>query len=219
MHLPPPPRRGTSNNGNGGAAIATATILLIRHAAHGDLGAVLSGRKEGIPLTERGGKQARSLAEMLATTPIAAVHTSPVQRARETAAEIARRSQNTMEVVELLDEIDFGEWTGRRFAELDGDPAWAEWNERRSQAAPPDGESMAAAQSRALEHLRDTARRFAGGTVAMVTHCDIIRGVIAAILGLSLDNILRFAVDPASVSRVAAGEWGESLLSLNERAA
>jgi broad specificity phosphatase PhoE len=78
---------------------------------------------------------------------------------------------------------------------------------------------MTPAQARAIDHLREAARRFAGGTVAMATHCDIIRGIIAAILGLSFDHVLRFEVDPASVSRVAAGAWGEKLITLNEGAA
>lgn len=203
----------------GEAAIGTATILLIRHASHGELGAVLTGRKPGISLTEAGRAQAERLAERLASLRLTAVQSSPVQRARETALEIAKRSGGEVEVAEPLDEIDFGTWTGRSFAELEPEPAWRAWNERRSIAVPPGGEGMQRVQARALEHVRASARRFAGETVAMVTHCDVIRAVVAAILGLSLDNILRFAVDAASFSRISAGEWGESLISLNESAA
>lgn len=177
---------------------------------------MLSGRTEGISLTADGRRQAERLAERLAAQRLAAVHASPVQRAKETAAEIARASGVEVEVVDALEEIDFGTWTGRSFAELEGDPAWRKWNDCRSRAVPPGGEDMAAAQSRAVDHVRAAAKRFAGGTVAMVTHCDVIRAVVAAILGLSLDNVLRFDVDPASVSRVAAGDWGEKLMTLNE---
>jgi broad specificity phosphatase PhoE len=53
----------------------------------------------------------------------------------------------------------------------------------------------------------------------MVTHCDIIRAVIAHVLGLSLDHILRFDIDPASISRLAVGDWGAKILSLNETGA
>jgi ribonuclease H / adenosylcobalamin/alpha-ribazole phosphatase len=144
------------------------------------------------------------------------VHASPIQRAQETAKTLAGETGCEVELVEALSEIDFGSWAGRSFAELDADPAWRQWNDRRSHAVAPGGEAMAAVQARALGHLRSAAARFAGGTVAMVTHCDVIRAVVAAILGLSLDHILRFDVDPASVSRVAAGSWGEKLISLNE---
>ena len=50
----------------------------------------------------------------------------------------------------------------------------------------------------------------------MVTHCDIIRGVIAGILGLSLDHIHQFDIDPASISRVAADDRGMRVMSINE---
>jgi broad specificity phosphatase PhoE len=192
-----------------------ATILLIRHAAHGHLGAILSGRSEGIPLSDEGREQATRLRAMLQAVALDRVQSSPVQRARETAAAIA--GERTVEIVGALDEIDFGDWTGRRFDSLAGDAEWDRWNTTRSQACPPGGESMIAAQQRALGHLRMAASRHPGETIAMVTHCDVIRAVVAAVLGLSLDRILRFDVDPASVTRVVAGEWGERLVSLNER--
>jgi probable phosphoglycerate mutase len=203
----------------GTTIIATATILLIRHAAHGHLGDVLSGRQEGIPLAPEGVRQAAALARRLSAAPPDAVQASPVQRAQETAQAIAAECGREVETVAALDEIDFGEWTGRRFAELDGDPAWSRWNTARAEAEAPGGESMAAAQERAMAHLRGAAERHAGGTVAMVTHCDIIRAIVAAVLGLSLDRILRFDVSPATISRIAAGEWGERLMTLNEGAA
>lgn len=180
---------------------------------------MLSGRQEGIPLAPEGTSQAAALARLLSATPPDAVQASPVQRAQETARAIAAECGREVETVAALDEIDFGEWTGRRFAELDGDPAWERWNTARAAAEVPGGESMAAAQQRAVVHLRETARRHPGGTVAMVTHCDIIRAIVAAVLGLSLDRILRFDVGPATISRIAAGEWGERLMTLNEGAA
>lgn len=50
-----------------------------------------------------------------------------------------------------------------------------------------------------------------------VSHCDIIRGLIAYYLGLPLDNLLRFDIDPASVSRLVVGSWGARVMSMNER--
>jgi probable phosphoglycerate mutase len=76
---------------------------------------------------------------------------------------------------------------------------------------------MAEATERAFQFLTEAAAEHAGDTVLAVSHCDIIRGVIARCLGLSLDNLLRFDVDPASVSRIAIGQWGTRVLSINER--
>ena len=99
-----------------------------------------------------------------------------------------------------LDEIDFGEWTGQRFAELAADDGWQIWNASRSQATAPGGESMVAAQRRAMEHLFRTAREFGGRTVAMVTHCDIIRALHCWSERRSLKHIHDIDCPPGSLS-------------------
>lgn len=197
----------------------TATILLVRHAAHTDLGRILSGRAGDVPLSASGADQAHRLADRLAREPLDRLQSSPVARAQDTASAIGTGRRLPVEQVAALDEIDFGEWTGRPFTELERDPRWREWNARRSLAAAPGGEAMAAVQQRVLAHLREAAQEAAGMVVAMVSHADVIRAAVAGILGLSLDRILSFDVDPASITRVAAGAWGERLLSLNEKGA
>jgi broad specificity phosphatase PhoE len=145
------------------------------------------------------------------------LHVSPVQRARETAQIIAAKHKGLeVEVAPALDELDFGDWSGRAFVELEDDPRWATWNETRSNAIAPNGESMAAAQKRAWAHVLHTAHSVPGKTVAMVSHCDIIRAIVAHVLGFSLDHYGRFDVDPASITRVAIGDWGAKILRLNE---
>lgn len=199
----------------------TATILLVRHASHADVGTVLSGRTAGGGLTGSGREQAavlsRVLAGILAASPLAIVHTSPAQRARETADAIAAPHRDlAVTPVAALDEIDFGAWAGRSFTDLSGDPQWQRWNMARAVAETPGGESMAAVQERAWRHIERMARAHGGAAIVMVSHCDLIRAVVARVLGLSLDAILRFAVDPASITRVAVGRWGAELQSLNE---
>lgn len=197
----------------------TTSILLIRHAAHADLGERLSGRGEAPGLTAEGCRQATNCGQFLERVPLAAVHASPRQRAQETAHSIAAPHGLPVETAPALDEVDFGEWTGRRYADLDGDPAWQLWNEQRSTARTLGGESMGEAQQRATDHVRKVAREHQGSTVALVSHCDIIRSVIADALGLSLDSLLRFDVDPASVSRLDVADGGCRVISINERAA
>ena len=194
----------------------TATILLIRHAAHSHLGRILSGRSPDIALSDTGRTQAQMLADRLAGTSLHTVHSSPVQRAKETAQALCAQRDMPVHVVPALDELDFGDWSGRAFVELDSDPRWATWNESRSTAVAPNGESMADAQRRAWSHIEAVALESANQTIAMVSHCDIIRAVVAHVLGLSLDHYGRFDVDPASVTRLAIGEWGAKVLNLNE---
>ena len=196
----------------------TATILLIRHAAHVDLDQRLSGRRPGVPLSDIGREQAAALGRTLAGESIDRVECSPLDRTRETATAIAKAAGLPPPTpIDALVEIDMGEWTGAVFGSLRGDPAWDRWNTRRGTARIPGGETMGEAQARIVSHLLATAASDAGRTIAMVTHSDMIRAAVAHALGLPLDNLLRFEVGPASVTRLVIGDWGARLLSLNQK--
>jgi ribonuclease H / adenosylcobalamin/alpha-ribazole phosphatase len=195
----------------------TATILLIRHAAHVELGRTLSGRRRDVALSRDGLDQAQIVGDLLGVEQISAVYASPRERAYYTARQIADPHELKVNVCDALDEIDFGDWTGRGFNELEGDPGWTEWNEARGTARPPNGESMVEALMRATAALAGLASEHNNATIACVSHCDIIRGVIAHYLGLPLENMLRFDIDPASVSRLALGSWGARIMTVNER--
>lgn len=195
----------------------SALIHLVRHASHAELGDVLSGRSD-IGLSAEGRIQATRVTNALASKGPRAIHSSPRRRARETAQAIASRAKIEMTIVDALDEIDFGAWTGASFASLAADPEWMRWNEARADAAPPGGETMARAVARLVDHVERSA---AGddGPFVFVSHCDCIRGVVAHYLGLSLDRMLAFDCDPASISTLYVGDWGGRVVSVNERAA
>lgn len=195
----------------------TLTLLLIRHAAHVELGRTLSGRRSDVALSGDGLQQAEIVADLLAVEPIAAIYSSPRERAWYTARELGERLDLEVRIADGLDEVDFGDWTGAAFDALEGDPAWDAWNSARATARPPGGESMAEAVERAVAAVQLIAAEHRGGTVAAVSHCDIIRGIIAHALGLPLDNLLRFDIDPASVSRLVVGDWGARVMTVNER--
>lgn len=195
----------------------SSTILLVRHAAHVELGRVLSGRRRDVALSSEGLEQSQIVADLLGIEPIAAVYSSPRERAWYTARDIAEPHDVKVEVADGLDEVDFGDWSGRSFAQLEGEEGWQQWNEQRSTARCPGGESMGEAVARAVQAVEAIAAEQDDRIVAAVSHCDIIRGVIAHYLGLSLDRILAFDVDPASVSRIEVGRWGARVKSVNER--
>lgn len=183
---------------------------------HSEFGHVLSGRMGGAALTPTGRAQAEGVAGWHGFQGLSVIHASPRRRAVETAAIVAAAKAVEVEIVADLDEVDFGSWNGRNFAELDQDPHWHDWNRRRSSICTPGGETMGQAVSRTVRHLENIARTHPGATVLCVTHCDIIRGAIAHYLGLSLDNLLRFEIGPGSISTIVLGPSGGCVTRLNE---
>ncbi|WP_217328540.1 histidine phosphatase family protein [Paracoccus sp. Z118] len=192
-------------------------VGLIRHGSHDELGRVLSGRKSDVALNTEGQDEVWALAARLAVAGAAAIHTSPRRRTRETAEILGKALRLDPQDDPALDEIDFGTWAGQGFAQLDGDPAWRRWNAQRATAPSAGGETMAEATARAAARL-DALAADGGKPVLCVSHSDIIRGVVCHYLGLSLDHILRFTVDPARICWLSVdGQGGAQLLSLNAR--
>jgi broad specificity phosphatase PhoE len=191
-------------------------LFLVRHATHGLLAEILVGRMPNIPLTECGRDQARRLAVRLSRESIAAVQSSPQQRARDTAAPIARALGVPLEIEDAVDEIDMGEWTGRSFEDLRTDPRWDFWNRARSLARVPGGESMIDVDRRVARHVERVCCARPDAKVVIVSHAEVIRAAVLRSLGLSLDSFARIEISPASVSTLAIGHWGAKILNLNE---
>ncbi len=195
------------------------TVFLVRHAAHDRVDRVLCGRMPGVGLGGSGRAQAEALARRFAASEpaVEAVWTSPLDRARGTAEPIAARLGLPVRTSDALCEIDFGTWTGQPFDALRDDPHWRRWNERRgSGARPPGGESMAEAQARAISEVERARAGHPDGGVVLVSHGDVIKAVLAGVLGLPLDAHARFEISPASVSALAVWDGGGKVLSMNE---
>jgi probable phosphomutase (TIGR03848 family) len=176
-------------------------FLLVRHAAHDLLARrIIAGRQPGVHLNALGKTQAEQIAERLSMLPIDAVYCGPLERARETAAPLAAKLGIEPQIAHEFNEIDFGCWTNRAFAELADVPEWQQWNSFRSIAVTPSGESMVAVQTRALKKISELRTHHA--FVAIFTHGDIIRAVLAHFLGVHLDLFQRIQIDAGSASLV-----------------
>lgn len=180
---------------------------LVRHAEHGLLGRVLTGRMPGVLLNERGRQQALGLARHFSGRAVAAVACSPLERAQETAAPIAAALGLEVTTDAGLDEIDFGDWTGMAFEALQGLAEWQAWNQFRGTAPTPGGETMLEALARALRSLARWRRALPDGEVVLVSHQDVLKAVLAHGLGMPLDLMQRIELRPGSCSvlRVFAG--------------
>lgn len=176
------------------------TFHLVRHASYGLLGHVLAGRSPGHALSAAGQAEADALAAILADRPIAAVVSSPLQRARETAAPVAGRHGLDVAIDGDLDEIDFGEWTGWPFSELHADPTWQRFNVFRGSTPIPGGETMLAAQVRALAAILRLRSAYPEAEVVVVSHGDVVKALLAHFLGVPLELMRRIEISPASRS-------------------
>jgi broad specificity phosphatase PhoE len=182
------------------------TILLIRHASTAAVGILLASRARGIRLTAEGRAEARRLCAALARVPLTAVFSSPLERALDTARPIATSHGLDVDVLDDLNEINFGEWSGLTFDALDQRADWQTYNRSRSQAVVPAGEPPVAAQTRVLRALADVRRRCRGGVAAVVSHAELIRYVVLHREQRSLDDWHTVPVDPASITRIVYRE-------------
>lgn len=187
-----------------------ATVILVRHGrTTANVSGVLAGRAAGVSLDELGRTQAATAGERLASVPLAAVVTSPLNRCRQTAAAIARAQPGAPARLtdRGLTECDYGEWQGRTLKDLAKEPLWKTVQTQPSAAVFPGGESLTAMQARAVTAVRgrDAALEQEHGPDAVwvaVSHGDVIKSVLADALGMHLDLFQRLHVDPASVSVV-----------------
>jgi probable phosphomutase (TIGR03848 family) len=178
------------------------TVLLVRHGLTDATVTALSGRTPGLHLNERGRAQAADLAGRLAEVPLAALVSSPLERCWETAQALARDGTEPQADERLL-EVGYGDWTGRALKELVKEPLWKVVQQHPSAAQFPNGESLAATQTRAVAAVRDwNARLGEQATYAVCSHGDVIKAILADAFGLHLDQFQRIVVNPCSVSVV-----------------
>ena len=182
------------------------TFLLIRHGTTDTVGRVITGRRSGVSLNEQGKRQVEILADVLSDARIAAVYSSPLERALETAQPIARVHGLAAKVRNGLLEVDFGALEGCSLEELSRLPGWEAFNIFRSQVRPPGGEHMLDVQRRMVGEMEDLLCRHPDECIALISHGDVIRATIAHYLGVPLDLFLRLEISPASVSVIQLGE-------------
>jgi probable phosphoglycerate mutase len=193
------------------------TILLIRHGMTDTVGVRLTSRAPGVTLSIAGRTQVEQLRTRLREAALAAVYSSPMERTLATAEPIARDRGLPVQTLDELIEVDFGEWTGLTFAELDEREDWQRFNATRGSAPVPGGETAPQVQARIVGALETLARRHAGETIAAVSHGDVIRNAVLHAAGTPIDLWHRFEISPASITAVAIDGSAFRLLTVNER--
>ena len=176
----------------------------------------LFGRAVDSSLDQHGERQVQALAQAFAGWSSLLVHASPRRRAQQTAAAIAAAAGVAVRTAAQLDEVDFGRWAGASFAALANDQEWRRWNDERSSACTPAGDSMRAVQTRVIGHLRDLHEAYPERTVALVTHGEVIRAALMYCLGAGLDDYVRFEIRPASCTTISVNGDDAQVHGANE---
>ncbi len=181
--------------GEGGLGIESGASMLIRLARHGESEGNFAGSLQGsrfdTPLSGRGRRQAEALAIRLAEEGIDAVWSSPMARARETAAIVAAPLGLSVSIDADLVEFDWGVWSGRPFdgvLEQEVSTMRARWRAGETDLAPEGGESPAGAALRAerfLARLRQTGAR----APLVVAHGRLNRILMTLLLGRPLGRM------------------------------
>jgi probable phosphomutase (TIGR03848 family) len=185
------------------------TLILVRHGrSTANSEGLLAGWTPGVALDERGATQAAALPGRLAELPISEIVTSPLQRCQETIRPLLdARPGLTAHTDDRIGECHYGDWSGRKLAELMDEPMMQVVQAHPSAAQFPGGESMRAMATRAAEAVREWNARVerdhgADAVYLMCSHGDIIKSLVADALGLHLDLFQRVSVEPCSITAI-----------------
>lgn len=164
-----------------------------------------------VPLAAEGIAQARVTAHRLAGWPLAAVYTSPLQRAAHTAELLASPHHLVPQRLAGLSSMNYGEWAGQPHADvaLRWPDLYRAWRRDPYSIRIPGGECMADLRERAIAALRSALDHHADGeTLAFVTHQVVAKVLTCSLAGLpdtaywhvrqDLCNLSRFDYDPQS---------------------
>lgn len=185
-------------------------IVLLRH---GEPTADSRGRCYGsldVPLSESGRQQARATAAALVDIPFAAIYSSPLHRAFDTASVIAEPHGLPVRIEPDFAEMDFGALEGLTYSEIEQrwPELYAAWMNRPTEVEFPQGESFARLQARVQRAALALRHRHRRQVVFLATHGGVIRALLADALQLPAPNIFRLSQAHAGLTSI---DWyGES---------
>lgn len=195
-----------------------ALLFLIRHGENEfTRTGKLAGWTENVTLNEAGQKQAQGLVERLKGVPFKFIYSSPLVRARETAAPLAAARSLPVTLDEGLGEVRYGDWTGKSLKRLARTKLWrVVQNLPSAMTFPGGGETMRGAQLRLVDALERIAAAHPKALVAVFSHSDPIKLAAAYYLGMPLDLFQRLHIQTASVTVLRLGGGPPNLVKLND---
>jgi broad specificity phosphatase PhoE len=201
-------------------------LILIRHGeTYWNHERRVQGGDSDIELNDTGLEQARKLAAFLDNEPIAAILSSPLQRAIATAEVIASNHQLPVEVDQGLRELKVGELEGMSVSNLSTtfSQFLVQWWQEGGPMKLPNGESLVELQQRAwkaverlLEKHKTNPKHSEKTTVIIVSHYFVTLSIILKALNLPLDCFTKFKVDLGGVSILEFRDYEARLVTFND---
>lgn len=195
-------------------------LILVRHAETVQNSAgVVQGRADNV-LSDLGREQAAALGDWLAQEPLCAVYSSPLQRARATAAAVAAPHRLDVTLEADLVEMDIGLMEGLTGPELrERHPEFLQaWMSERAASVPMPGggESLAQVEARAGAAVERIIVEHAEGSVAVVSHNFVVLSLVCRVLALPLHNFRRLRHHVAGATIVDVGTARRTVVHFNE---
>lgn len=193
------------------------TALFIRHGLTPHTGKRLVGWTPGVSLSDGGRAEAEGLVARLEPLDIAAIYTSPLERCTETAAPLVKARKIRARRLAGLGEVHYGDWQGRSLAQLRRTKQWQGVQLNPAGFRFPGGETLVETQQRGVRTMERILEETPKGTVAIFSHGDMIRLLLAHYLGVHIDLFQRIAVETCSVSVVHLSGLRPRVVRLNDR--
>lgn len=171
-----------------------------------------------VALTDLGRRQAARVAARLAGERIAAVYSSDLSRAYETALAIATPHGLEVERVLELRERAFGDWEGLTVEEIAERYAdeYEKWVHDRFNARIPNGESLSQLYERAWRIFQLLRERHAGETAVLVGHGAALSVILSEVLGVDWKHRQGFLLENGSISTVTTERGRTFVTCLND---
>ncbi len=175
------------------------SIFLVRHC-HPQINEGICLGKKDIPLSERGKMEAKILADYLMPKNIEHVYSSPLKRARETAAIISHKE---IIVSDNFSELDMGIWDGLSFEQIKKTYP-KEYEDRGKDLENyivKGGESMSQCRERAMGQLNKVLDE-SDGNILIVTHAGVIRTIISSLANIRIKDTFDYKINYGSITMI-----------------
>jgi len=188
------------------------SIIFLRHGqAKNNVEKVLAGRADGVSLTNKGIKQAQSIAKFLKPMKISAIYSSPIERASKTAEIVAKHNKIDFTTDERLIELDMGKFTGQRYDKIfeKHGNVFLKFYEGQIEIAHNGVETFAEVKKRVLSMVDHLLKEHHDENVVLVTHMDPIKSMLATVMDLKPQSLFELII--ANGSLTVFREEGEKL--------